>query len=365
MSRLPNTELSEADRLKIILRYSNIKSNKECSDTVSALCQEFNIHRSLPSKLLKRAEKNGTLQSQSRLGRPSFVKDVPLQEKLVSAIRYNRKRSSRVLGKCIDTSHATANSMRKALKFKKNKCVKRPILTQEHIEKRLQYAVENVKKPRTNCAYLDEKWFECFRDTKGYYRRKDSPVQFQHTLSRRFPPRLMFICVVSLNHPSGKVGIWRVAETRVYARNSKNHRKGDPYIHNQSCDGAFFCDILDKQILPRCEELGITTLHLDNARPHIIEQQTISISKVMERHSSVTLMYQPPYSPDTNPLDEGILKVLADAVEDANPQTRSELDDAVFAAWGNISFNKISSIIRSQKKVCQKIISSNGGNRFT
>ena len=133
------------------------------------------------------------------------------------------------MGYQLKVSHNTANILRKYLKFKKVKKVSRPILSTSHIEQRLDFAKTNLRKQRLRRAYLDEKWFECFRDKKFSYRRKNSPLLFSSTPSRRFPPRIMFLSVVSMSVPTGKVGFWPLVEHNQFSRNSFHHNKGKKF----------------------------------------------------------------------------------------------------------------------------------------
>ena len=54
---------------------------------------------------------------------------------------------------------------------------------------------------------------------------------------------------------------------------------------------------------------------MDNARPHIINSNDVSIDAVMNRHPAVGLLLQPPMSPNLYPLDQGIFNILGVEVE--------------------------------------------------
>ena len=103
---------------------------------------------------------------------------------------------------------------------------------------------------------------------------------------------------------------------------------------------------------------------MDNARPHIVNNKMCSIKAIQRRHKSIKIIYQPPNSPDTNPLDQGIFKILADAVEKLNPETKEELLKTVKRAWTSIPAKQISATIRNQKQVCSSILKAEGGNKF-
>ena len=129
-------------------------------------------------------------------------------------------------------------------------------------------------------------------------------------------------------------------------------------------DGEYFTQLLDETILPACEALGIRSLPMDNARPHIVDNDKASIKAVLLKHPSIKIIYQPPQSPDTNPLDEGIFKTLADHVEDKDPQNRETLITTVRNAWNELGGRTVVAHIVHQRVVRRKIISADGGNRF-
>lgn len=355
-------EMSEAQRLDIVLRYVKIKDGAS-NETLNDLCTCYGIHRNTPSKLLKRAKDSGTLKNKNGRGRWSKVKNVDIQENFVECIRENRKASLRKLAARLNISRCTAGHLRKNLKFRKCKRISRPPLSAAHMERRLTFVQDNPVIHRTT-AFLDEKWFETFREKKAAYFRDNSPKIFVHPPSRRFPPRIMFVAVVSQTAPDGKVGLWEAAEERQYPRNSRHHQRGESYWKDISIDGNYFTRLLDDEIMPRCEQMGITEIQMDNARPHLIECEDASITRIQARHPNVRLIYQPAQSPDTNPLDEGIFKMLADAVELSDPKNRNDLVVTVKDEWNRLERRKIVHHIINQRVVRRKILLQNGGNRF-
>ena len=89
-----------------------------------------------------------------------------------------------------------------------------------------------------------------------------------------------------------------------------------------------------------CEQLGIKEFQMDNARSHMVDNKKASIKTVQQKHPSVKIMYRPLNSPETNPLNEGILKILADGVEDRNPTTKDNLMQIVKKTWKEIPAKK-------------------------
>ena len=175
---------------------------------------------------------------------------------------------------------------------------------------------------------------------------------------------MMFVAVISSAAPDAKVGLWPVAERRAYQRNSRYHRRGDFYWKDVSHDGPFFCRLLDEEILPACEQLGITTLQYDNATPHVVENNEASIAAVLARHLTITVVRQPPQSPDVNPLDQGLFRLIADRVELRDPVNRDTLHTAVIDTWNQLRRRDIMKFVVDQTKVRRQISLTFGGNRF-
>lgn len=360
MARRQGAEISERDRLQIALRYQQIKDGSS-NESVQHLCTAFGISRNVPAGLYRQIRERGSLQTKPRSGRPSLIKNYEMQQRLITAIRGRRTISSRQLGLQLGCSNKTANTMRHVMKFKTQDRIRRPPLSAQNIQRRLEWCREHpTVAPHT--AFLDEKWWRTFRGKKKVYRRSTSPPIYDHPPAHA--PKAMFIAVVSRDAPQGKVGLWPVAEQRQYQRNSRYHRRGDTFWHDLSCDGPYFCHLLDTEILPACERSGIRILQMDNATPHITDNVHASITEVMAHHPTVRLLMQPPQSPDVSPLDQGIFSVLADAVELRNPTTRQELHEAVLQSWASISERKILTHIRQQALVRAKIVECRGGNRF-
>ena len=164
MARQPSAEISERDRLTILLRYQRIKDGS-ANESVKDLCDEFQISRNVPANLFKKATVEGTMRSKSRSGRPNMVKDEVLQQRLVNAIRERRTIASRQLGIHLGCSKNTANRMRHLMGFRAQKRTSRPPLSQENMQKRLDWCQQHSRvEPHT--AFLDEKRWHTFRSKK-------------------------------------------------------------------------------------------------------------------------------------------------------------------------------------------------------
>ena len=350
------TELSLQVKTEIYVAYKSI-INGTNNETVADLCGRFGVSRNVPSRLAAKFDSGGSLESKKRPGRP---KNSRPRRKFLEVVRENRKISGRKLSARLNISGYMAQKMLKELKFKRCCRIARPPLSAVNISKRLNFCKHKRRLPY-KIAFLDEKMFMCRRESKSGYYRPSSPPPFYHPPQE--PPKMMFVAVIAGSVKDGKVGIWPVGRLQTYKNNSKYHNRGDTYWQNLSCNGQFFCELLDNEILPTCERFGIRKIQMDNAKPHVVGTEINSVAEIFKKHPTVKLIYQPPQSPDTNPLDEGIFKSLADSVELRNPKNRDELVHAVFESWCELSPNLIRKTVNFQLHIRKCIVNQKGGNR--
>ncbi len=167
-SMVKEKELTENQRLQIMLRYQKIL-DKKYKETVGELAKAFGVTRDYPAALYKEKTKpNAVLSNKPRSGAHS--KSTPaLESKMVKEIRAKRKSSSRRLAKKLEISHFTALKMRKKLKFIGVKTKPKPLLNAGHMQKRLQGARKNRKCTWKNWVFADFKWFNLHRGVKPSY----------------------------------------------------------------------------------------------------------------------------------------------------------------------------------------------------
>jgi len=284
-------------------------------------------------------------------------------KKITKLIRKDRTSSSRKLGLKLKVSHVTAQKLRKNAGFIRRKKIQRPIMTKKHMENRLKFAKKHMKCSWKRWVFLDEKWFECFRNKGYYWKTKDEDPVFEHTASKRFPPKVMFLAAVSKGAHDGKIGLYPCVEQCTYQRNSKHHKKGEQYLKDVEVTSKFYAKLISEKVFPDIVKKlgdGKVIVQHDNPKPHKGEE----VDCAFRKYSNFVNQYQPAQSPDLNPLDQGIFKMLADAVEKKQPTTRDSLIDCVNKAWKEIPTSKIVSTINNNNIVCKKIIEMKGGNKF-
>jgi hypothetical protein len=83
-------ELSEAERLSLLIRYQKIQDGVS-DEKVTELAKAFKVHRTYPAIFYRKKTKPGAvLSSKKRSGRPTVI-TTRVEKRVVSEIRKNRK----------------------------------------------------------------------------------------------------------------------------------------------------------------------------------------------------------------------------------------------------------------------------------
>ena len=94
MARIQGAQISEREKLQIVLHYERIKDGRS-DESVEHLCAEFANSRNIPAILKRQIHERGSLRRKHRTGRASIVKNTAKQQQLISAVREDRSISSR------------------------------------------------------------------------------------------------------------------------------------------------------------------------------------------------------------------------------------------------------------------------------
>src|SRR5437016_2524749 len=114
----------------------------------------------------------------------------------------------------------------------------------------------------------------------------------------------MFVAAVSKDAADGKIGLYPCIEKRTYQKNSKNHNKDDHYWVDVPVDCKFYSKILCENIFTDViKKIGngkVIIIQHDNPKTH----KGLEVDAVFKDHKDFVNHYQPPQSPDLNPLDQ-------------------------------------------------------------
>ena len=184
-----------------------------------------------------------------------------------------------------------------------------------------------------------------------------------HTVARIACTGTLLICTLL-----GKIGIWGVSEPGLTLRASANRGRNISCTKDVSCTGKFHAKLLKDKLFPILEQkwpTGDIRVQTDNAKVQVgAEAREVHVRRFK-------MARQPPNSPDTNPLDEGIfhsLQVYVDSKRPGHGQNkfwqRKDLETAIEEAWNGMPGEKIMKTMAHMVDVMRAILSVNGGNRY-
>ncbi|KAL6558611.1 hypothetical protein OROMI_018961 [Orobanche minor] len=176
-----------------------------------------------------------------------------------------------------------------------------------------------------NTIHISEKWFYLTRNTHRYYMTHSEQDPHRTCKSKRFVPKVMFMCVVC--RPlfdangnvifDGKIRIWPFTHEIEAKRNSTRRPAGTKETKLiDSITKQVIKDCLIKQILPAIKEKWPSclskTIHIqqDNVRPHLSNKDAEFHTVAQADGFNISLVQQPPNSPDLNVNDLEIFRAI-------------------------------------------------------
>ncbi|KAF0768545.1 hypothetical protein AaE_002772 [Aphanomyces astaci] len=167
----------------------------------------------------------------------------------------------------------------------------------------------------------------------------------------------------------GKIGVWPFVEVVAAKRTSRNRPKGAPVTMPQNVNSDVYKSfVLDKVVPAICERFPVGDLRRgvriqqDNASPHRHVTTALLRSSGVQ---NVSVINQPPNSPDFNVLDLGFFNSIQSLQHQKCTRTIEELIDAVKAAFFELPMDTVSKTFITLQKVMQTSIEMLGSNNYT
>ncbi|XP_042059450.1 uncharacterized protein LOC121803941 [Salvia splendens] len=191
--------------------------------------------------------------------------------------------------------------------------------------------------------HIDEKWFYMTKGTQRFYLAPGEQEPHRTCKNKKFISKIMFMCAVC--RPlfgvhgevlfDGKIGIFPFTKQVAAKRSSKNKQEGTMEtkpIESITTDVVREC--LINKILPAIiakwpdGATKVLKIQQDNARPHIKDNDPAFREAAQQSGFSISIVQQPPNSPDTNVNDLGWFR----AIQSLQTQTAcNNVDDLVNA----------------------------------
>lgn len=219
-------------------------------------------------------------------------------------------------------------------KFKRRRVKYRPKLTESHQAKRVAFAedfMSSSPKKEERIVFVDEKRFDvASAGTLTLPEGDNTPPRY---LQSRTNPLFVMVLVgvmKPVNQFNGVVGRHAFVERVAAKRNSKNREQGSIELKAFNVTGETYIDAWKNSMFPSLKRLidngdiaepsreDPLFLQDDNAKPH---RKSVNGKRVTERICEIGLKdfgifiqplepSQPPQSPDTNPLDTFVFRMM-------------------------------------------------------
>ena len=241
-----------------------------------------------------------------------------------------------------------------------------------------------------NEIHVDEKWFFISKKSQKIYLSEHEAMQSQDKHNRTAKHKshiikVMFLAAVA--RPcfddegactfDGKIGIWPLIK-RVHAkRTSVNRAAGTIETKTINCDKRVYKRFMIQKVLPavvsnfprddRSSSPTWVNIQQDNAPAHFSDADFdwFDACDVHRRRFKITLVEQPPNSPDTNVLDLGFFASLqAKTWRLKRATTIDGLIENVQAAWNAYDPCKLNRVFLTHACCLDQIIRFHGDNNY-
>jgi hypothetical protein len=250
------------------------------------------------------------------------------------------------------------------------------VLTDANKQFRIQYAINNINMNRRlfdsmmDVVHVDEKWFDMKQVNKTYFLANGEAEPHRAAKSKRYIEKVMFLAAVARprfdtthnEHFDGKLVIFPFATMVPAQRSSRNRPAGTLEMKPMSVTKEVYRDFKCNKVIPAIQQKWplfhrsvAIKIQQDNAKPHLIRNDDPQLqAAVAATGMNITLINQPPNSPDTNVLDLGYFNAIQSLQQKKHTNTKDS-----FVELNRHTLNKV---FLTHQQVLEQIILCGGGN---
>ena len=390
-------QLSNSDRTAVYQHLLTISDNgKLPRGSITDTAEKYNVSRLTIHRIWKRGNESTTQSGTPACvhtyrynsgARPMDVHDI--QQK-IEAVHISNRTTFRRMEKATGISKSTLHrALQKQIIVRHRNSVK-PLLSDANKIERLRFALENVHyisrnrrfefKNMYNMVHIDEKWFHVMKVNEKYYLTPGEERPHRTTQSKKYIGKIMFLC--ALGRPrynpatcslfNGKIGIWPFVKMEAAVRSSKNRPAGTMEMKPINVTRDVYTEYLVDKVFPAirskfpAKRNTPILLQQDNARPHIHPNDPYieAAGKSEGRSSDISIICQPPNSPDFNVLDLGFFNSIQSIQSKVMTRNIEELVEAVIKAFNDYPHDKITDVFLTLQSMMESTMEHNGGNNF-
>ena len=277
--------------------------------------------------------------------------------------------------------HSSGTALAEALKdagWTKKRSRAKPTLQEHHRTARVEFCEQYQDEEFYQWVDVDEKWFYVQRThaTKRLPEGVECPHEtVQH---KSHVPKVMFLTAIARpkkGQHDGKVGIWRIAESKKWEKKSTSkHTQGEWYDDavSMNCDRYF--EFMTKKVFPKirtdfARSTKTIIVQQDGARPHTGKDMVNKLNKEGAfGFPQIKVVTQPAQSPDLNICDLAFFSALAMAVRKIRRGKRSfdieQLVDDVKEALDAYPSERLEKMWQTKQRAMRRIIECDGWNNY-
>jgi transposase len=229
----------------------------------------------------------------------------------------------------ISISHVTVWQHMKKKGYQSSVPLGTPMLTERHIEMRMEWAQTHLNDNWGRVIFTDETAFDLFRNkVRRWHKNGERPI-------RRLPKSRQ------------KVMAWGGISLK---------GKTPLFCFTNIMDGPFYVSILQNQLLPSARNMYRRNwiLQQDNDPKH-----TSRVAKDFIAENRIHAIDWPSNSPDLNPI-ENVWQIMKNNVEKRMPKDINELTQFLAEEWDAIPQTIVNNLVLSMKTRCELILEKNG-----
>ncbi|MBW0463510.1 hypothetical protein O181_003225 [Austropuccinia psidii MF-1] len=298
---------------------------------------------------IKQYEETGQLTNQPIPGRPKKLGERDMRQ--LSRVLHQHRRANLDSIRNLITVDVSASTLRKAIhSLGKKSCiaVKKPYLSERHMQRRLAFAQEHAHwtvDDWRRVIWTDESLFELGK--------RSTQVQVWRTPQEKYDLESL-----TVNHRSGRrsVMIWgafcSLFQSQIIIP-PPGQRRAQDFINNVYEPGLLpFLNYLNENVAINPDEL---ILMEDGAPIH-----TAQVSEAWRQQHGIRKLRWPANSPDLNPIENIWFKMKYSVIHFFQPRTMEELVAAIHAVWATIPIEFLDRLVTSMPERIQSVIAKNG-----
>lgn len=366
------------------------KEGKLPKGVIGAVAAKFNVHRHTISRIWTKAKadfkagmKFADVRSRIKGNSGRKRKNRLEMQKKIESVELRKRSTLRSIAAASETPLSTLHKLLKEGFVKRVSNTVKPYLTQQNKIERLRFAVSMLV-PGTSTfsvmhdvVHVDEKWFYMTKVKKNFYILPDEAECVRQVKSKRFITKVMFLVAVARprwdphrkTFFDGKIGLWPCVTKEPAKRSSKNRDRGTLITKPYEIKQEQYQRLILEKVIPAIQEkwpagskdMAIKIQH-DNAPPH--RNISIEAVKAASGELNISMMFQPPNSPDFNVLDLGFFHSIQALQYQESPSNIDELISVVEKSFADLSAETLDNVFYSLQKAFESSMKVGGGNDY-